>query len=155
MLFRSDPYLHRRPSNTQRQVWLSLCGVSWCAKGFVLSPLSVWWIWGLILNVVSPLLLSCWGFSFALGHGVSFFGGIQHSPVDDCSVASCNFGVLTGEDERMSFYFAILKAKPHLFIHTHTYIYMLLLLSRFSRVRLCDPIDSSPQGSSVPETGHC
>ena len=95
-------------------------------------------------------LLSCWGFSFALGHGVSFFGGIQHSPVDDCSVASCNFGVLTGEDEHMSFYFAILKAKPHLFIHTHTYIYMLLLLSRFSRVRLCDPIDSSPQGSSVP-----
>ena len=28
---------------------------------------------------------------------------------------------------------------------------MLLLLSRFSRVRLCDPIDGSPSGSSVPE----
>ena len=27
--------------------------------------------WGLILNVISPLLPSCWGFSFALGHGVS------------------------------------------------------------------------------------
>ena len=27
---------------------------------------------------------------------------------------------------------------------------LLLLLSRFSRVRLCDPIDSSPPGSSVP-----
>ena len=27
---------------------------------------------------------------------------------------------------------------------------LLLLLSRFSRVRLCDPIDSSPLGSSVP-----
>ena len=25
------------------------------------------------------LLPSCWGFSFVLGHGVSFFGGIQHS----------------------------------------------------------------------------
>ena len=24
-------YLHRRHSNTQRQVWLSLCGVSWCS----------------------------------------------------------------------------------------------------------------------------
>ena len=24
----ADPYLHRRHSNTQRQVWLSLCGVS-------------------------------------------------------------------------------------------------------------------------------
>ena len=31
----ADPYLHRRHSNTQRQVWLSLCGVSWCAQGFV------------------------------------------------------------------------------------------------------------------------
>ena len=36
----------------------------------------------MILNMISPLLLSCWGFSFALGHGVSFFGGIQHSPYD-------------------------------------------------------------------------
>ena len=27
---------------------------------------------------------------------------------------------------------------------------LLLLLSRFSRVRLCDPIDSSPPGSPVP-----
>ena len=28
--------------------------------------------------------------------------------------------------------------------------FMLLLLSRFSRVRLCDPIDGSPPGSPVP-----
>ena len=27
---------------------------------------------------------------------------------------------------------------------------LLLLLSRFSRVRLCDPVDGSPLGSSVP-----
>ena len=27
---------------------------------------------------------------------------------------------------------------------------LLLLLSRFSRVRLCDPIDGSPLGSAVP-----
>ena len=40
--------------------------------------------------------------TFALGHGISFFGGIQHSPVDGCSAVSCNFGVLTGEDKRMS-----------------------------------------------------
>ena len=53
--------------------------------------------------------LSVWGFSFALGCGVSFFGGIQHSPVDGCSAASCNFEVLAGEDERTSFYSAILK----------------------------------------------
>ena len=68
----------------------------------------LWWVWGLILKEISPFLLSCWGFSFALGCGVSFFGGIQHSPIDGCSVASCNFGVLAGEDECMSFYSAIL-----------------------------------------------
>ena len=39
------------------------------------------------------------GLSFALGHEVSFFGGIQHSPVDSCVAVSCNFEVLTGEDE--------------------------------------------------------
>ena len=50
--------------------------------------------------MISPLLPSYLGFSFALGCEVSFFGGIQHSPVDDCSVVSCNFGVLT-EDEHM------------------------------------------------------
>ena len=31
-----------------------------------------------------------------------------------------------------------------------SYLSMLLLLSHFSRVRLCDPIDGSPPGSSVP-----
>ena len=41
-----------------------------------------WLVWGLIVNAVSPLLLSCWGFSFGLGRGLSFFGGIQHSPID-------------------------------------------------------------------------
>ena len=33
----------------------------------------VWQVWGLILNVILPLLPSCWGFPFALGHGISFF----------------------------------------------------------------------------------
>ena len=59
-------------------------------------------VWGLTLNVILPLLLSCWGFSFPLGHGVSLFGGIQHSPVDGCSAACCISGVLT-EDEHTSF----------------------------------------------------
>ena len=35
----------------------------------------LWRVWGLIINAISPLLMSCWGFSFALGCGVSFFGG--------------------------------------------------------------------------------
>ena len=62
----------------------------------------IWWVWGLILNAISSLLLSCRGFSFALECGVSFFGAIWHSLVDGCSAVSCNFGVPTGEDERTS-----------------------------------------------------
>ena len=30
-----------------------------------------------------------------------FFGGIQHSPVDGCSVSSCNFEVLSEENEHI------------------------------------------------------
>ena len=103
----ADLCLCRRHST---QFWLSLCGNSgsWCAQGLIEPFECLWWVWGLILNVISPLLLSFWGFSFALGCGVSFFGGIQHFPVDGCSAASCNFGVLAGEDEHMSFYSTIL-----------------------------------------------
>ena len=89
----------------------------------------LWQVWGLILNAISLLLPFCWGFSFALGYGVSFFGEIQHFPVDGCSAASCileflhvlllwggrrisseSFRVLQSppEDECMSFYSAIL-----------------------------------------------
>ena len=67
-------------------------------------------VWALILNVISPL--SCWGFSFPLGHGVSFFGGIQHSPVDGCSAACCILGVLT-EDEHRSFYSILFVRTKH------------------------------------------
>ena len=48
---------------------------------------------GLILNAISPLLLTRWGFSFAFAVGYLFFYGIQYSPVDGCSAASCSFGV--------------------------------------------------------------
>ena len=41
------------------------------------------------------------GFSFALGHEVSFFGGIQHSPVNGYSAVSFNVGVLAGEDQHI------------------------------------------------------
>ena len=73
----------------------------------------LWWVWSLILNVILPLLPSCWGFSFAFGCGVSYFGGIQHPPVDGCSAVSCNMGVLTGNDEPTSFYFTILHHQLH------------------------------------------
>ena len=70
----------------------------------------LWQVWCLIPNVISPLLPSCWGFSFALGHGVSFFGRIQHSSLDGCSAVSSNFEVLARKVERRSFYSAILIA---------------------------------------------
>ena len=67
------------------------------------------WVRGLILilDTILPLLSSFWGFSFSLGHEVSFFHGIQHSPVNGCSAATFNFGVLAGEDECTSFYSTI------------------------------------------------
>ena len=71
----------------------------------------LWQVWGLILNAISPLLPSFWGFSLALGREASFFGGIQRSPVQFCSAASCDFGILAGEDGHMSFYSAILEGK--------------------------------------------
>ena len=37
-------------------------------------------------------------------NGASFFGRIQLSSVNSCSAVSCNFGILTGEDEHTSFY---------------------------------------------------
>ena len=102
---------HTSTGDTQTQFWLSLCGISgsWCTQGLFEPSEHLWWIRGLSLNEISPLLQICWGFSFALGHGVSFFVcGIQHSPVSDCSAASCSFGVLTEENEHTAFYAAIL-----------------------------------------------
>ena len=57
----------------QSQFCLSLCGVSgsWCTQGLFEPSEHLWWAWGLILNVILALLLSFWGFSFALGPGVS------------------------------------------------------------------------------------
>ena len=61
--------------------------------------------------MIVPLLPSCCSFSFVLDCGVSFFGGTQQSPVNGCSAASCDFGVLTEEDECRSFYSTLLKKK--------------------------------------------
>ena len=100
---------HTSARNTQTQSWLSLCGVSgsWCAQGLFEPSECLWRLWVLILNVILPLLPSCWSSSFALRHGVCFLGGIQHSPVDGFSAVSCNFTVLTGEGEHTSFYSTI------------------------------------------------
>ena len=69
------------------------------------------------LTVLLGLLLCSWMW------GIFFFGGIQHSSLDGCSVVSCNFGVLAGEDEYTSFYSTILRKTyqelgvPNLLIH--------------------------------------
>ena len=59
--------------DTQTQFWLSLCGVSgsWCTQGIFEPSEHLWQVWSLILNVISLLLPSCWGFSFALVCGTS------------------------------------------------------------------------------------
>ena len=93
----------RRHSNTQRQVWLSFCGISWCAQGFV------WALWASLASIgfdskhdftpptilLRPLLCPwTWGIFF------------WWDPTSSCccSAASCNFG----KDQHTSFYFTIL-----------------------------------------------
>ena len=58
--------------DTQTQFCLSLCGVSgsWCAQGMFEPSECLWQEWGLILNLISLLLPSRWGFSFVLGHRI-------------------------------------------------------------------------------------
>ena len=108
----ADPDHHRRNSNTALALSLWGLWIPVCTR-------LVWALWGslagkgFILNVILPLLLSCWGFAFALGHGVSFFGGLQHSPVDTCSAAGYSLGDLSGEDEHTYFCSAIFQVRPH------------------------------------------
>ena len=76
------PFLGRRHSNTQRQFWLTiLCKSRLLSLGprvhkVLFTPSDrLRQVWGLILNAAALLLLSCWGFSFALGHRVCFLVG--------------------------------------------------------------------------------
>ena len=61
------------PQETPKQFCLSLCGVSgsWCTQSLFEPSEHLWRVWGLILKAILPLLLSCWGFCFALGRGIS------------------------------------------------------------------------------------
>ena len=81
---------HTFTGDTQTQFWLSICGVSgsWCVQGLFEPSEHLWRVWGLILNMISLLLPSCWVFPFSLGCGVSFFGRIQHFPINGCSAAT-------------------------------------------------------------------
>ena len=77
-------------------------------QDFVCALQASWQVWGLILNVIAPLLLSWCGFSLAIIHGVSFFGGFHILLSIVVQQTICDFDVLTGEGERISFYSTIL-----------------------------------------------
>ena len=65
----ADPNLRRRHSDTvlSQSPW-----GPWVLVHTKFEPSErLWQKWGLILNANSPLLPSCWAFSFALGHGLS------------------------------------------------------------------------------------
>ena len=66
----ADPYLHRRYSNTVLSQFLWGLWVLVCPR-FVWALEHLCWVWCWILNIIFPLLPSCWGFSFALGWGLS------------------------------------------------------------------------------------
>ena len=59
--------------DTQTQFCLSLCGVpgSWCMQDLFEPSEYFWRVRDSILNAISSLLPSCWGFSFARGPEVS------------------------------------------------------------------------------------
>ena len=110
----ADPYVCRRHSNTS---WLGLCGVSgsWWAQGLFESSEHLWPVRGLkFLHTISPPYHLARVSHFPLDIAYLFcVWGIQHFQVNGCSAANCSFGVLAGEDERMSFYSAILCHKHH------------------------------------------
>ena len=66
---------------------------------------------GYDFTVVVPLLPSHCGGFFVFGRGGSFFFGGFSCPLNGCSIASCEFGALTG-DEHTSFYSIVLNQKP-------------------------------------------
>ena len=64
---------HSSTGDAPTHFCLSLCVVpgSWCAQDLFEPSEHIWQEWSLILNVNSPLLPSCWGFSFSFGCGIS------------------------------------------------------------------------------------
>ena len=95
------PYPCSRPLLTCAStgaIWESLVGMGFESK-------CMGGMGGMGFESVFPLLLSCWVFFFALGCRVcfSFLMGSNILLSDGCPAVSCNFGVLSGEDEHTSF----------------------------------------------------
>ena len=94
----ADPYLCRKYSNTQKQVWLSLCGVFWCTQGFV------WAFWDSLAGMGFDSKCDCTPPTILLGlllcpwtWGISFWWYPTFS-FDGFSAMSFKFGVLTGDE---------------------------------------------------------
>ena len=70
------------PRETPKHSSVSVCGVSesWCIQGLFEPSEHLWQLRHLILNLILPLLSSCWGFSFALGCELSFFFFFWYDP---------------------------------------------------------------------------
>ena len=101
----ADLNLCRRHSNTVVSVSVRSLGPG--AHKVCLNPEHLWQELGLILNMNSPLLPSCWGFSFALRHWVSFMVGsniLQSAVVQQCVVV-----LESRRSSRTAFYPAILR----------------------------------------------
>ena len=118
---------HTTTGDTQTQFCLSLCGVpeSWCAQSLFEPSEHLWKEWGLILNMNSSLLPSCWGL-FALGRGVSPYS---------CSSANR----LTGVSQET--YWGFTRVKDWLF----TLFLLLLLFERAHRSLIVNALTGAHQ----------
>ena len=132
--FTVNPHLCQRLPNTYRQLWLSLL---WGHCLFLLGPgvhkillvpsKSLFQVWGLILTWFHPSYCLSAASTLSLDVGC-LFGRFQNDSINDCSAANCGLGVLSGEDECVSFYFTILdQAYTYVHIHIHTCTHVCML----------------------------
>ena len=84
--------------------WVDFCGIS--VLQFVSHPPSSYGIW--FYHDCAPPTISLWLLLCLWMWGI-FFGEFQCLPVDDCSAASCDSGVLVRGSQSTSLYSAILN----------------------------------------------
>ena len=99
------------PMNIQDWFPLGWDGISLQSKGlsrvFFNTTVQKYQFFSAQLSLYSNSYIHTWLLERTAVIDISFFGGISHFPVYSCSAVSCSFGVLAGEDERMSFYSAV------------------------------------------------
>ena len=95
--------------------------------------------------ICHPLHTTLQWFSSALATE-SQIPGVAYEPPGDLTSPPTFFSSHLTEQQSLLFHLAF----AHTWILPFTLHWLLLLLSHFSRVRLCDPIDSNPPGFPVP-----